>query len=266
VWERASSEQVTGWQKQAQAEDQFFAAQREREEIDDQLEHASWTNAQNGRWAEAAAELAHAIQHNPANHQLWQWLGAIDVQTGQLDAYREHCRKSMELFSQTTDFLAADRIAKTCLILPGSGASLSALSAMADAAVTRGQHTTDFPYFQLCKGLAEYRQSRFASATDWMGKVLTNGMVVSNAGNFLELRNQAEVLLAMSQYQLGQIEQARASLTQGAEIEKKLPKADSGDLGNWYNWIVAHAFMNEAKSMIESPPAVAEPNSPARRD
>jgi serine/threonine-protein kinase len=119
---------------------------------------------------------------------------------------------------------------------------------MADTAVAQGQQSPDLCWFQLCKGLAEYRQSRFASAAEWMGTVLTNG------GSVLERDTEAYMVLAMSQCQLGQSEPARASLAKGAEIEQKLPKIESGDLGRyWIDWIFAHTLLSEAQALIESP-------------
>jgi hypothetical protein len=74
------------------------------------------------------------------------------------------------------------------------------------------------------------------------------------------------MVLAMSQYQLGQIEQAHASLAKGIEMEEKLPKLESGDLGNdWNDVIIAHALMKEAKAMIASQPAKAGQNPPVGR-
>jgi hypothetical protein len=169
------------------------------------------------------------------------------VQTGQIDAYRENCRQSLERFGETTDPFAADRIAKDCLILPGSRTNLDTVSSMVDTAVAQGENSWGLPYFQFSKGLAEYRQNRFASATNWVGMALTNGEVNSSVGM------EAYMVLAMSQNQLGQSAQARASLAKGAEIEQKLPKLESGDLGaGWMDWIVAHALMTEAKALIES--------------
>jgi tetratricopeptide (TPR) repeat protein len=204
VWQAARPEQVAAWQEED-----------ERAKIYDQLKQASalagdgrpaeaeqlltrlLTNAnasaaqtvqiladrasiraRRGRWEEAAADLARAIENDPTDEMLWHCLAAIQVQTGQLDAYREHCRKSIERFGKTTNPHTADRIAKDCLILPGSGASLATVATMADTAVTEGQHSGDLPYFQFCKGLAQYRQGRFASAADWMGTVLTNRMSI----------------------------------------------------------------------------------------
>ena len=118
------------------------------------------------------------------------------MQTGQLDAYRENCRKSLERFSETTDPGTADEIAKGCMILPGSGANLDTVSKMADTAVTQGRDSPYLAWYQFCKGLAEYRQGRFTSAADWMGTVLTN------AGSILERDTEAYMVLAMSQHQL----------------------------------------------------------------
>jgi hypothetical protein len=134
------------------------------------------------------------------------------------------------------------------------------VAALADTAVAQGQRSPDLPWFQFCKGLAEYRQARFASAADWMGTVLSNG------GSVLERDTGAYMVLAMAQCQLQQVEPARASLAKGAEIEKELPKLGSGDIGEvWVDWIIAHALMSEAKALIGGQPATAEQNSPARR-
>jgi Flp pilus assembly protein TadD len=215
------------------------------------------TLARSGQWQEAAADLSRAIENNPADHLLWHSLAPLLVQSGQLDAYREHCRKSIERFGKTTDSYSADRIAKDCLILPGSGVNLDTVAAMADTAVAEGRNTGALPFFQFCTGLAEYRQGRFTNAADQSRTALTNRF------DFLPLDTAAYMVLAMSQYQLQQVEQARASLAKGAELEQKLPKLESGDIGaSWLDWLIAHALMSEAKALIEAPPATAVQNSP----
>jgi tetratricopeptide (TPR) repeat protein len=145
-------------------------------------------HAQSVRWAEAATNLTRAIELNPSNNLSWFFLGVIYVQTGQLDAYRQNCRKSLERFSQTTDPITADTIAKDCLILPDSGANLDTVSKMADTAVARGQDSRYFAWFQSDKGLAEYRQGRFASAAKWMGLVLSySGAIYTRRHNYLRI-------------------------------------------------------------------------------
>ena len=61
------------------------------------------------------------------------------------------------------------------------------------------------------------------------------------------------MLLAMSNYQLGQLDEARAALRRGLEIaDKKLLKIESGDLGwCWDEWVFAQVLMREAKALIE---------------
>ena len=61
------------------------------------------------------------------------------------------------------------------------------------------------------------------------------------------------MLLAMANYQLHQLDEARAVLARGLEFaNKKLPKLESGDLGSyWAEWVFAHALIREAKALIE---------------
>ena len=61
------------------------------------------------------------------------------------------------------------------------------------------------------------------------------------------------MLLAMSNYQLHQLDAARAALKQGLEIaDRKLPKLESGDLSlYWDEWVFAQVLMSEATALIE---------------
>ena len=123
----------------------------------------------------------------------------------------------------------------------------------ADTAVTAGNDSRYVPWFQFCKGLAEYRQGHFAGAVDWMQKTL------SHAGNDLNRDVEAYMVLAMAHYQLKQTDEARATFAKGLEIvNANLPKLESGDIGGgWIDWIIAHALMREAKELIEGPSATA---------
>jgi WD40 repeat protein len=289
VWEAARAEQVAEWNQQdeqAKIYDQLkpgsaFAGDGNIAEAE-QLLTGLLTNAnypaaltvrmlklranvcaRSGQWLQAAADLSRAIEKDPGDYQLWFWLGAIDVQGGQLEAYRKHCRQSLERFAQTTEPFLADGVAKDSLILPGSGINLDTVGTMADTAVAQGRDSEYFPYFQFCKGLAEYRQNRFTSAADWMETVLTNRVNSLPPATGASMVTGAYMVLAMSQHQLQQIEQARASLAKGTEFEQKLPKLESGDIGEgWADWVIAHALMSEAKALIEAQPATAAHNSP----
>jgi hypothetical protein len=64
---------------------------------------------------------------------------------------------------------------------------------------------------------------------------------------------EAYMVLAMAQHRSKQADEANAALARGVDIaESKLPKLDSGDLGDgWIDWIIAHALIREAKALIE---------------
>jgi Flp pilus assembly protein TadD len=207
-------------------------------------------HARHGRFTEAAADFARIIELRPGDHEVWHWQAVTMVQVGQLDAYRELRRKSVELFGQTTDPNAAERIAKDYLVLPSSEAGLATAARLAETAVSTVANHTDMTWFQLAKGLAEYRQGHFAAAVDWMRKVL------SLAGDSLNRDVEAYMVLAMAQHGSKQDDEANAALAKGVEIaESKLPKLDGGDLGDgWIDWIIAHALMREAKALIKGQP------------
>ena len=226
------------------------AIQREPPDVD-ALRRRGLLLASHCRWKEAAADIARLIKLDPADHNLYHELAPLLVQSGDLPAYRRHCAQELARFTGTSDPNTADRMAKNCLILPDSGVDLSAVSAWADTAVTAGKDSGAFPWFQFCKGLAEYRQGHLAGAVDWTQKAL------SRLGDIPERDVEAYMVLAMAQYRSKQAGEAGATLAKGVEIaERKLPKLDSGCLGGgWIDWIIAHALLKEAKALIEGQPA-----------
>jgi hypothetical protein len=77
---------------------------------------------------------------------------------------------------------------------------------------------------------------------------------------------EAYAILAMAQYKLKQIEESRLALAKCAEfVETQMPKIETGDLGgDWRDWIIAHALLNEARNLIEGATASGDylPNPP----
>jgi len=121
------------------------------------------------------------------------------------------------------------------------------VSRWTQTAIKEGQGHAYFTFFQFAEGLAEYRQRHFTNAVEWMQRVL----VKTGEERFRDV--QASMVLAMAQYQLNQLDQARASLAEGFGIaDKHLPKLESGDLGgSWHDWLIAHILVSEAKALVE---------------
>jgi tetratricopeptide (TPR) repeat protein len=212
----------------------------------DLLKDQAEASARAGRWKEAVRDCAKAIEALPDDDLLCYSLAALLVQSGDLEGYRLHCARALARFGSTQNPAVAGRLAKACLILPGSGVNLEAAARLAETAVSLGRSDPNFPAFQFSKGLAEYRQGRFAGAVEWEQKAL--------ATEPNDLRDaEAWMVLAMAQCQLKRTEEAHAALAKGGEIiDTKLPKLESGDIGrDWRNWIIAHTLLKEAKELIE---------------
>jgi tetratricopeptide (TPR) repeat protein len=210
--------------------------------------------ARRARWKEAAADLGRALELRPGDHSVWHSLAAVLVQSGQLDIYREHCRKSVERFGNTTDPTTAERIAKDCLILPASGAGLETVARMTQTALSSTNYPYDPAWRQLAQGLADYRQGHFASALDWAEKALTRTGV--------DPRRDVEACMvqAMACQRLNQPDKAHAALATGSVMASaKLPKLEDGDLAEgWLDWIIAQALLREARALIEGQPVTAK--------
>ena len=214
--------------------------------------------ARRGRWKEAAADVALALQYRPTAHRYYHMQAPLLTQTGDVDAYRQLCRKIVTQFSKTTDAYVADQMAKDCLLLPDSGVDLGLVGEMADTAVTVGKSQPGMPFFQCCKALAEYRQGHFATAIEWAQQSLAGAP-------FISAQAQAYPVLAMAHFQLKQNDEAKAALAKGAELlQNKLPKRNGDDLGkDWQGWIFAQVLMGEATALI-APSTQIEDNAKQR--
>src|SRR5206468_3425411 len=53
-----------------------------------------------GRWQEAATDLAKVVELKPSAEINWCQLAPLLVETGDLAAYRRHCRKALDQFAQ----------------------------------------------------------------------------------------------------------------------------------------------------------------------
>ncbi len=203
--------------------------------------------ARRGDWKQAAADAARAVELRPKGWWHYHRLAALLVQAGDSDGYREVCRQELSHFRDTKNAYAAAFMAKDCLLFPEPLADLAAISGWSDIAVT-GTSGTDLPWFQFTKGLAEYRSGHLAAAMEWMQKVLSEP-------NRREERDlEASAVLAMAQHCLHQTAAAQVTLAKASELEDKLPKAESGDLGAWWpDWIIGHTLLREAQALSQRP-------------
>jgi serine/threonine protein kinase len=218
---------------------------------------ASLSLSWHGRWNDAAAVSEELRKFDPTNSELYHFRVPLLVATGDVKEYRHLCGEIVSRFRNTTDPYVADKMAKDCLILPSAGVDLESVAVLADVAVSRGSNAPVAPYFDFCKALAEYRLGHYQAATNWAGLAIQ--------GPFDYPKANAAAVMAMAQFKLNQLDNARTTLAYCKKvIEEKMPKS-AQDLGDvWQDWIVAHALQTEAKELIGGEPRAASglPNPP----
>ena len=208
-------------------------------------------HARYGRWEEAAADFTRIIELKSDNTLDWHKLAGLLAHNGELDRYREHCRKMAEKFANSTDPTTDQRVAMDCMILPSSGADLESISRLADNSLNVGANQGLWPYSTSTKALVEFRLGHFASAVDWSEKLLagTNSLPVC-------VQVATEAVLAMGYHQLKQEDKACAAFAKGQDIaDKQLPKLGSRNFESWWiDWLIAQELMNEARTTVEGLP------------
>ena len=97
----------------------------------------------------------HSCKSRPKDSKVCYNLAHLLVANTNLEAYQQLCKAMVATFSNTTDILVADRIAKACLYMRSDGVDMNAVGAMANLAVTKGKESANFPWFVDTEALAQ---------------------------------------------------------------------------------------------------------------
>jgi serine/threonine protein kinase len=215
-----------------------------------------------GRWNEAGADLTKAVELNPSTFASWYQLAPLLVEAADLPGYQRLRLTALDGFAKSADPNVAERGAVLGLLVATDGPALQAAATLADKAAAAEYADGGLASRQWAKGLAEYRQDRFAAAVMWLDKSLATGARPDLPGwNHERERNRAAAIYlvqAMAHQRLKHPTDAAVTLIKGASIvQNQFPQANSGDLGReWPDWLIAHILFREAKALIEAvPPA-----------
>ena len=204
-------------------------------------------NGRLGRWQASVADLTRVTELAPDDHWSAYKLGPALVQIGEVDAYRRYCPKLLDRFEESKDVAIAERSGKACLLLPDvDHAILKRAAKLADLGIENGRNSRSYPWYQLTKGMAEYRLGDFQQAAEWLQKPAGN----PRAARFC--RPAAYFYLAMAQHRLGQTAEALRSFESAGQIvDQDLPTLESGDLtASWHDWLFADIARREAEKLI----------------
>jgi hypothetical protein len=139
----------------------------------------------------------------------------------------------------------AERTAKACLLAPGPAADVGRLDALADEALASDPGPSLLPWFQMCKGLADYRSGRFTAAADRLAKL----SIPDNPTAMLTIR----LLRAMSRLRAGDPAAADALRATLEDIDRQLPKPGAEDLGEGpENFLICQILRREAEQLVST--------------
>jgi serine/threonine-protein kinase len=200
-----------------------------------------------GEWKNAARAFDRALAIEPDDHAAWYESAAVHFLSGDMDGYRRHCREMLTRFGETTDPTIAERVAKTCLLLPDAVPDRRLVENLIMRAVTGTEKHTYYPFFILAKGIAEYRAGRAQQAIEPLEKSLTYSIM--SQPRFTSL---VRLVLAMAYEQTGRRGEAREALKQAralvdSERENWKQEGSYKDL----DWARCMVVLREAEGLIE---------------
>jgi serine/threonine protein kinase/tetratricopeptide (TPR) repeat protein len=199
-----------------------------------------------GRWDQALAAFDKAAELEPGNHLHVYRAAALHLRAGDLAGYRRACRAMLERFVDTDQPEVAEHTAKTCLLTPNAVADLNRALKLADRAVTGTEKKTNYRWFVLVKGLADYRAGRHADAATWLRQFAPNA-----GGTHWDAT--AFAVLATAEQGQGRGAEAQAALAKAKMILAKMPEPAKGqlfDAGNWHDWLHAQVLCHEAEKLM----------------
>jgi tetratricopeptide (TPR) repeat protein len=196
------------------------------------------------RWREAVMDAALIVKHQPVEHEKYHNLAPLLIITGDQSAYKQLCQEMLRRFGAVTHNYAADRVAKSCLLLPNSDLDLLLVDKLTDIALAGSEGDMCMPLFQMCKGFSMLRLGNFEKAIEWTEKSLNSPFVHAHA--------HAYAILAMAHWHLGHKDEARAMLNKGNALAPPSASADSlaQAENKWFPRLMARIQLDEANALI----------------
>jgi eukaryotic-like serine/threonine-protein kinase len=179
-----------------------------------------------------------ALAAGPPEHDFWDGYAELSLFLGRENEYRWARSELLKRFGGASDPPIAERVARACLLLPGTEEELRQASVLVGRAMAadRSKYGTWIDtYFSFAQGLLAYRQGRFDESSRVM-----QGSVAGVLGPAPAL------VLAIDQFHLGEEAEAGRTLEKALKIFDWQPaKAESREA-----WIY-HILRREAEALIK---------------
>jgi tetratricopeptide (TPR) repeat protein len=204
-----------------------------------------------GDWEKAAADYGQVMMLDPNDDWYWYPTAALRLQLGDTEGYRRICRDVLVRFGNRTQL--AERISKTCLLIPDAVSDLGEVFTIADRAVTGTEQHPYYRWFVQAEGLAEYRAGHDAGAVAWLARF-------SPQADGIHSDAAAFSILAMAQHRLSRAEAAREALGHARTIlTEKMPDPGAGRpfsadfpfrATDAHDWLHAAILFREAEAVV----------------
>jgi tetratricopeptide (TPR) repeat protein len=210
-----------------------------------------------GRFTEAAADFAHAIELDPSVHWSWYLRVTILAYQGDAAAYRAECSAMFSRFGGAGDWSTVDRTVKACLLLPPpiDPGRVAELARRNLEIAKRMDYSLGEAHFS--QALALLRAGDYRESLD-VGSIY-------GAADKLHLAIN-DLLSVMDLEHLHRHEEAMLGFRWGEGLVAQLPKAGQDDPGeNPEDWLICQVLLREAQAVVASASDTTNPEH-ARND
>ena len=189
-----------------------------------------------GKLNEALADYTRAVELDPSNHFRCFELGALLARLGEREKFAGHCQSALQRFGQSTDRAVAERVAKMLGCVPAtfSGVGPQRVVDLAERAVEDGAPHLNMKWFELTRGIADYRAGNFDSAARWLRKSVARDPRPGWR------TTEAHFYLAIVLHRLGRGDEAATALREARQAMDSDPlRVGRTDLGNEHHLVTA---------------------------
>ena len=193
-----------------------------------------------GKFKEAMPDLIRATEGN--DHFAWYYLALLQLQQGDEPAYRATAGEMLRRFGNSADPRERDRTAKVCTLTPRVVGDIDQLNTIVDSALASNFAYPQF--FQLAKGIVEFRAGRWQPAMDTLNHVL--GLTSCFTAT-------AEFVMAIIHQRQGHLHEAREIFDRAENRYKKIATPGTDDfehIEGMENYLTMDVFRREAESVF----------------
>jgi hypothetical protein len=225
-------------------------------------------NVFNGNWTQAADRYLVLVQVGQVDKEDQTDAATRDllmaaplmIEAGNLTGYDQLRKMELDRLAGTKNLVAAEQLVKTSLLLTADPSVMRRLDPLAkmlaDSLASSDPKINDRGYYASWRtfalALLEYRRGDYPAAVAWLEKGS------SYAGQTPSCVALAHVLIGMSWFQLGKLDEADAELRTGSQMinrvfQKQLEWGDPQS-GQLPGWLTARIFLREAENLQDSYP------------